>query len=251
MKLRRSTQTLALSLITVGALTACGPNFQSASKLSCTTNCGPSSSGDSISPVPEPNNDEAWRQMKVDGTVTGGRFDKARTIELDKANKQLVIRLPMLANPYIDGTLINGPIRQLPGASLSLEPLPQGGSALVLRIPLEHVLKGAALSSPSKLPNGDPLPGVPDGELPSLGIQLNNIKNIKATIYLGPTLVGLHVNTPFDPFIATRWPIRNADATRTWGYFFTLPAKPSVADGGFFLTFALPDDLARIIDNHL
>lgn len=244
------------SLLMSAMLVACGPSFKTtdqAQTAPCTTDCqnNNGSSGVDDPTTPPSQNNDAWNNLQVDGQINGGRFDKTQVVSIDKTNKELVVRLPMLANPFLDGALIEIPIRDIPGARLGLESLSDGGSALALRIPLEHVLRGIRTLPPSRLPNGDRLPAIPEGELPSTAVSLAQSRNIKATIYLAPTVVGLYVNTPFDPYIRLTLPIRNQARTQTLGYFSTIPAKSGVADGGFFLSVALPADLARTIDDSI
>jgi hypothetical protein len=192
-----------------------------------------------------------WDSLNIDGAINGGVFDKTSVISLDKTTKELVVRLPMTTNPYLDGASIALPVDKIEGSRLTLEPLKTGGSTLALRIPLTHILRGVSFLPAQKLPNGDPLPSIPDGELPSTAVQLTKAHDIKATLYLAPTIVGIFVNTPFDPYIRLTLPIRDKARTRTFGYFTTIPAKANGAEGGFFLSIALPSDLVRIIDDNL
>jgi hypothetical protein len=237
---------LLCACMSAGGLAGCGAGFQSTSLIDSNGSLGSSPTPDGKSP-----SRSEWENLKVEGAVSDGRFEGTSALRLDKAKKELVIRLPMPANPFLDGAFVALPVPQMPGGQIDLEPLPEGGSALVLRVPLSAVLKGVNFAQPSKLPNGDPLPGVPDGELPSVAMDLTKLTDIKARIYLGPSVVGIFVNTPFNPMIYLRFPIRNADNTRTWGYLYSIPAKHATNDGGFFLTVALPDDIARIIDDHI
>lgn len=197
---------------------------------------------------------DPWQGANMNGKVGGGRFGDMPVLRIDKVAKEIVVSLPMPANPYIDGIGLQVPIEQLPGARAGIEPISGGGSALVLRVPLHYLIKGVDFLPANRLPNGDPLPAIPDGELPSLAIQLNNIKNIKATVYLSVQTIAVFVNTPFDPLIYLQLPIKSELGTRTWGYLTTIPAKKAPqtpADGGFFLGIQIPDDLARIIDDNL
>ncbi|MES2854831.1 MAG: hypothetical protein V4692_03155, partial [Bdellovibrionota bacterium] len=132
----------------------------------------------------------------------------------------------------------------------SVEKQADGSSALALRIPLEKYLHGIEFLPAKRLPNGDPLPAIPDGELPSLAVKISRWADIKATIYLAPQVVGIYVNSPIDPRISITLPIRNAARTRTWGYLSSVPKKGDF-DGGFFLSFAMPDAIARMIDDLL
>lgn len=235
------------SLVLTLALSACAPGMQpiAADKASSPASHNTASGGEASEPTSE------WKSLSVAGAVNGGSFDQTQVVSIDKTAKQLVVRLPMMANPFLDGASLNIPIQAIPDASVGLDALPSGGSALALRLPLRYIVHGINFLNPARLPNGDPLPSIPDGELPSTAIQLSHSRNINASIYLAPTIVGIYVNTPFDPYIRLTLPIRDAARTRTFGYFTTVPAKPGTADGGFFISIALPDDIVRIIDDNL
>jgi hypothetical protein len=229
------------------SVVACSPGFET-SKSSCgsSESCQSGSlgtgggTGDSHS---------SWESLSMEGSINGGRFDRSKAVELDKSARQLVLRLPFIAGIQI-GAQIPTQIPELPGATIGIEPAADGASSLVLRIPLEKVLKGAAFLPKGRLPNGDALPAIPEGELPTLGLGFNNQRDLRGAIYLSPTVVGLFINTKFDPYIRLTLPIRDQARTRTYGYFTSIPAKPNF-DGGFFLSVALPDDLARAIDDLL
>jgi hypothetical protein len=255
------TTTLATSFATLASVlvltTACGSGFNGASSgpgsgpATCVTSCGGSNAGDNNgSAAPSPAQSAAWNNLKIDGAIVGQRFDQTPVLGLDKVKKELIVRLPMLAGP-LDGATIDIPVQQFPGIHIGLAPLSNGGSALVLRIPLKDVLHGVNAVPSSLLPNGDPLPAVAAGELPTFAVQLSNVRDINATIYLGKTEVAVYVNTPFDPWAAVQVPIRNAAHTQTWGEFSTIPAKSKTIQGGFFLSVKIPDSLARIIDDNL
>lgn len=248
---------IALSLVTSGSLlTGCGPSFSPSSQVSCAGNCENNANG-TIDPgkTPDANgggssSSDAWNNLKVDGVVSDGWAANTPVVELDKANKELVVRLPMLANPFLILGMPSIQLPEIPGARLTLEPLPNDRLALALRIPLSRFLKGIESIPPSKLPNGDPLPGVPDGEMPSVAVQLTRIRDIKASIYLSPATVGIFVNTPFDPTYNVSVPIRNEARTQILGYFSSVAAK-STYEGGFFISVKLPSEIARIIDDNI
>ncbi len=240
----------ATTLITTLAMSAvaCSPGFESA-KTTCTGTSASCANGSLGGGGGGGSTSTGWESVNVDGSINGGRFDRTKVVDIDKAAKMLVLRMPFIAGIQI-GVQIPTPIPELPGATIGIEPSPDGSSALVLRIPLEKVLRGVDFLPKGRLPNGDKLPAIPEGELPSLGLSFNNSRDIKGALYLSPTVVGLFINTKFDPFIPLTLPIRDQARTRTYGYFTSVPAKPGF-DGGFFLSFALPDDLARAIDDLL
>ena len=232
---------IAIAFTTLG----CAPGFEASSSSSCAAPCtnGPAGSGGTGAPG------TGWDGINVGGAINGGRFDKTRVIEIDKATKTLILRVPFIAGIKI-GVQAPLNIPEIPGASIGLEESADGSSALTLRLPLDKVLHGVSFLPKGRLPNGDPLPAIPDGELPSLGLSFDRTNSLKGALYLSPSVVGIFVNTKFDPFIKLTLPIRNDARTVTYGYFTSIPAKPNF-DGGFFLSIALPADLARAIDDLL
>lgn len=241
---------VAVLCASVLALTGCGSSFQSSGSAGASNTPG----GNNGSGGGTPGGNQEWEKLSMDGKLSFGRFGGRRVVSIDKVTKELVVSLPMPANSFIDGLSIAAPVPQIPGAKFGLEAIPGGGSALVLRVPLSHLLQKVAFTEPSKLPNGDPLPRIADGEMPSIAVQLNEIKNIKATFYLAVQTLGIFVNTPFDPFFTMEIPIMSEDGVRTLGYLHLIPAKKAPlapADGGFFLSIQIPDEFARIIDDNV
>ncbi len=228
----------------VALTTACAPGFETTQSSVVgngslgggVTNPGGGSGGTTIDPV------------AMDGAISGGRFDQTKVVEIDPTSKMLVMRLPFIAG-FTIGAEIPLPINGVEGATIGVEMNADGSSSLVLRLPLAKLLRGVDTLPSSRLPNGDALPAIPEGELPSVGLSFKN-SNLKGALYLSPTVVGLFVNTKFDPYIKLTLPIRDEARTRTYGYFTSIPAKGTY-DGGFFLSIALPDDLARAIDDWL
>ncbi len=225
--------------------TACSPGFSTDTSAACSTAACATGTPGADPSTPSP----SWDAVEFDGAINGGRFDKTKVVEIDKVAKMLVVRLPFIAGLSI-GAQIPISIPEIPGTTVGIEPSPDGTSALVLRIPLAKVLRGVDSLPSSRLPNGSPLPAIPEGELPSIGVSFNKSGTLKGALYLSPTVVGLFVATKFDPYIQLTLPIRDAARTRTFGYFTSVPAKPGF-DGGFFVSVALPDDLARAIDDLL
>lgn len=204
---------------------------------------------------PPPPSHSPWSDLSMNGSPARGDFKAVQVVSIDKTTKEIVLKLPMPPSPFFDGTPLMVPLQKPPGATVGLEALTGGGTALTLRVPLAAIIrKDVDFPAPSKLPNGDPLPAVADGSLPSEAITINKIGKINATIYFGTQQLAVFVNTPFDPMFAVQIPVMNETATRTWGYLTSIPAKKApapVADGGFFISLQIPDDIARIIDDNL
>jgi hypothetical protein len=191
-----------------------------------------------------------FQNLKVSGAVKEGKYEDRKLVYLDTANQMLVVQLPTLALPAMVGNLgqtISVP--QLPGTSLNLEVSSDGNLTLVARIPLAQVMQGASFIPAQRLPNGDPLPAIPDGELPGLAVDLNSQGSVKGYLYLGKGTVGAFVTTPFNPTVAMQLPIYQGNGS-TLGYLTTVPDKNS-SPGGIFMSVKLPADVARIIDDAL
>ncbi len=188
--------------------------------------------------------------LVIDGEINGGAFDKTSVIELDKDNKMLILRLPMPANPVLLDVYAEIPIPQIEGAKVTFDSLNNGGFVMSVHLPLDVALKGIDFIEPAKLPNGDPLPMIPGGELPVLALQVHEEDEVQGYLYLGANIVGIYVTTPFNPFIRLTYPIRNKDRSKTLGYFTVLPEKGDF-QGGFFTSLSMPDEVARVLEEIL
>jgi hypothetical protein len=239
LNLNRQWIKIGSTLLCAVLLSSCAPGFKANSIGGLDNN------GSSGTPA------NGWDKVDVQGDVVdnSGTYDKTSAISLDKEHKEIVVTMPIPLNPLIDSQL-NVAIPEIEGAKLSVETQADGSKALTLRIPLEKYLRGIEFLPPTALPNGDPLPAIPDGELPSIAVKISRWADIKATIYLAPQVVGVFVESPIDPRIGLTFPIRNAARTQTWGYLSTIPAKTDYV-GGFFLSFQMPDAIARMIDDLL
>lgn len=234
-----------LFAVTVG-LTGCGQSFsasQSPSGSATNASSAVNSGTGGLSSA-----QQAFKDLQVDGTVAGGSDTLTQVISIDKTNMQLIVRLPIPLGTLSGASITPMPIQQIPGATIGLESNTSGGSSLALRIPLSAVMKGVSTLPVGQLPNGQPLPAIPDGELPELALNLTNLGNEKVAVYLSPTIVGIFVDSKFNPYIGLTLPIWNSAHTTQWGYFSSIPATTGY-DGGFFVSVKLPDEVARVIDD--
>ncbi|MCM2282180.1 MAG: hypothetical protein NDI61_10075 [Bdellovibrionaceae bacterium] len=240
---------LSLWIGLIGAMAGCGQGFQAQNQCpggACQANDpGPTDPSD---PAGSGDGSDTWKNLEVDGAISGGRYAQTPVLSLDKNKKLLKLRLPMIPSPYLILTR-EIPVAEIEGAKISWESLPDGSVAMVLSLPLDKYLKGLTFARRDKLPNGEDLPGIAGGELPSIAVRLVPGKDIKATIYLGPSTLAVFVNTPFDPVIRTpAIPIRDRTTSRTLGYFAIIPAVGDF-EGGFYVSASLPDEIARVIDD--
>lgn len=193
----------------------------------------------------DPNDPSAYLKLQYKGTVSGGSDDGTLVVDIDKTNNALLLILPLQVNPYIESA--EGTIPELPDVKFMTYKNDKGASFMAVSVPLRYVRKGASFLNPARLPNGDALPQVASGELPSVAIAVPGKNNVKFNFYIGVNVVGIFVSSPYDPYVALHFPVRRG--VDTIGYFHTVPAK-SGFNGGFFLNTQMPDSIAAIIDDH-
>lgn len=209
------------------------------------SNSSASTGNGNVDPGVNPADPDAYQKLQYKGTINGGSDDGTLVVDIDKTNNALLLILPLEINSYIDS--VNGTIPDLPDVTFMTYKDDKGASYLAVSVPLRYIRKGASFLNPARLPNGDPLPQIASGELPSVAITIPGGKNVQFNFYIGVNVVGLYLSSPFDPYIALHFPIvRGVD---TIGYFHTIPAKTGY-NGGFFITTQMPDSIAAIIDDH-
>lgn len=193
--------------------------------------------------------DQAYQSMEMKGWISGGSESDTLSIDIDKPNKALLLRLPLGMNGNVEITEAEVP--QLPGVKFYTYDDPNNGKTyMVISVPFTYVIRGVNTLPPTKLPNGDALPQIPSGELPSLAVPVGHSKDVKMYLYVGVNVVGVYVETPFDPYIKATFSIKNQAKTKVLGYFSTIPAKGSY-QGGFFLSSTIPNEIALILEKVL
>lgn len=87
------------------------------------------------------------------------------------------------------------PIPKHPNSSLAIGPdFQSNGTLLTLSISVRDFDNGSFLD-PTQLPGGRPLPGVADGQLPAVAVQVPQLFN--TVFYVGPKMLGFFVPTDF------------------------------------------------------
>jgi hypothetical protein len=239
--------TLGFALTSLLVLAACSGKggFDSGTSSNSAANNG-SSAGEGAGTVPPGGMaPDAFQSLQYKGLISGGNDNGTLAVDIDKTNGALLLIMPLQMNSYIDSAEVQIP--DLPGVKLITYKDQKGSSFIAVSVPLRYVLKGASFLNPARLPNGDPLPQIAGGELPSLGITIPGKNNVKFNLYLGLDTVCIYVSSPFDPYIGLTFPIKNG--LTTIGFLSSVPAKANY-DGGFFLSTQMPDEVARIIDDH-
>jgi len=232
---------------TLLSLAACGKNggFEFSNSVSNGSNNSSSLGDGGADAGVDANDPSAFQKLQYKGLVSGGSDDGTLVVDIDKTNNALLLILPLQVNPYIDS--VEGTVPDLPDVKFMTYKDDKGASFFAVSVPLRYVRKGASFLNPARLPNGDPLPQVASGELPSVAIAIPGKNNVKFNLYVGVNVVGVFVSSPYDPFLALHFPVRRG--VDTIGYIHTVPAKGAF-HGGFFLNTQMPDSIAAIIDDH-
>lgn len=241
-----TTKYLMTALVATSLLSACSKGFESVSPS------GSSGQGDNNSQgtnTPPPKGPSEFDKLDMSSYVAGGNYDNEQVLALDKVNNALLLFLP------IPGAFmaVNVEIPELKGVKITTVLDSQQKARVAVSIPLRLVVKDKVTTLPTAatLPGGRPLPMMPSGEYPSLGLAINAAGDNKVYLYVGVNAVGIFVESGFFPeYLGITAPIKNKAGTRTLGYFTIVP-KQGENKGGLFLSFLMPKDLATIIDNHL
>lgn len=229
------------SVTAVTLLVSCGQGLQTSpqkvAEQAVTSVCG----SNCTTPAP-------WSKAQMQGKMSGGPYNEAQAIALDPNKQTIKLLIPLPSNPFGEFTI---EIPKLKGATFLISQDANGNWGAGIEIPLRFIIKGIqAGTPPTRLPNGDPLPGVPDGELPQYGLKISK-SNLDAYVYLGIQAAAVYIPIPkFNPFISILVPIHNESDRKTIGYFSLVPAKNGF-DGGVYVSVIIPDEIAQIIDDLL
>lgn len=249
------TQVLIYSLACLSLLaTGCSKSgsFKALDSAVCPSpTCTPEQNKESLKPPTDASPEEVYKGVDLTGKIQGGMYNNSVAMELDKQNHALILYLPVGTNMFIGN--VSGSIPELPGASFKTVKRQNGTSVVALSIPIKYLIRGIDFLDPAKLPNGDPLPEIPGGELPSLAIKLGDKENVNLYLYVGVSVVAVYVSSPFNPYMDLTFPVTNKDETKVVGYFSTVSEKTKDGTkylGGFFLSTIMPDEISRILDDH-
>lgn len=236
---------LFISLVAVGslAITACGSKngFDAGSAGSL----GDDGSSQGTPGTPgTPGN--SWEKVDYQGKADGGPNNEKLVVYIDKVNQALILVLPI---PVLIPIISPMPIDKLDGAKLTSFTNADGSQNMAISIPLRKIVRGGAFTPNERLPNGDPLPFVPAGELPGFGIEFPQMRNYQIYLYVGVNVAAAFVELP-DVGLPITFisPVKNKAKTKVVGAVGYVAPKNNY-DGGMYLAAQLPAELARTIDD--
>tara|TARA_B100001248_G_C27399064_1_gene468354 strand:- start:173 stop:874 length:702 start_codon:yes stop_codon:yes gene_type:complete len=184
----------------------------------------------------------------LQGKVSDGTFENHQALKIDVDNQEVVMAIPLPLG--VIAGLPPQAIPELEGAYYMIGMSSEGYSQIEVHIPFEHFLGNYLPIPADRLPNGDPLPAVPGGELPKFALKIQEAGR-DIHIYIAPGLVGAYVTTPeFNPYLYLQFPIKNRNETKILGYVALVPEKLGY-DGGVYIATKLPDGFARFLDEIL
>lgn len=188
-----------------------------------------------------------WDMVSLEGRLNQGSYNKMLVVYIDQKNQSLMMTLPVpVLVPFYQTQSFPG----LPEASLKTVTNPDGSYSLAVNVPLKVLIKNGEFVNPQRLPNGDPLPFVPDGELPGFALSIPGFTgNLKVRLYVGTGAAAVFTELP-DLKIPGQFtlPVENKSKTKVIGAFGYIPKKGIFANGMYIAT-TLPEDLAKTIDD--
>lgn len=192
-------------------------------------------------------NQASWDKVDIDGYSQSMESKGQLVIQLDKVNQAVILILPIPAFAFLP-FFPKADIPELEGAYFTSYQTADGSNQLAISVPLKHVIKGAEFLPDEKLPNGDPLPYVPAGELPGVAIQLPQHSKYQVHLYIGVDVAAAFVELPdFGLPVGGIVKVKNKNKTKEVGAIGYILPKGNY-DGGLFLAAKIPKDMSIMID---
>jgi len=229
----------------------------------CSDNCVPEptppTGGDDNGSQPEPiqsNPPQSWEDVNFIGDIevedsssplsflNGGNF------YIDVNTKKMILSFPMGRLLMGLPITISGKIKELAGAYIEIGTnFFTGKTEFRIQMPLEFIVGDGPQFSVRSLPNGDPLPMVPSGSLPS--IKINKVLgSTPLYLYLGSGVIAAYIESSLAPNIAMTMPIPPDLSKTPIGVLATVP-KQTDFKGGFYISINLPPSFADAIETLL
>lgn len=194
---------------------------------------------------------QLWNAVPKEGIVSEGPLKGTQGYAINPKEKFVSFDIPI----FKGDNAAKKAISNLPGATIEVFDGAAGKTARV-NIPLYYFSTqtiqtqgNVSIIDPTKLPNGDELPGIPGGELPKLAVGYPVNENVTLYIYLASKYIGVFAETPkVNPYVKTTFPLKDLTQSKIVGYLSTVPAK-SGYNGGFWLSMVVPGELSRLIED--
>ena len=223
----------------------------SAYDISAVNNSGsfsnPVDNGSAVSTI-----DQVDLTSKVEDQQNKLGVNGALAFDFDKTRGEFLILMPLPSGFVFTP---QGTFKNYPDITFSPVYEASGKVRLAIRVPVKYIIKGLQFVTPTKLPNGDPLPMMPAGqnELPSLGLTFPQHDNTQISLYIGVNAIAVFMTIPpkysFQLPVNITLPIKNKDKSKTYGYLTYVNPKPNFASG-LFLSTIIPPKIATILEDY-
>jgi hypothetical protein len=194
-------------------------------------------------------NSATWSKVEQDSKALadGGNYNGKLMIRVDSKREALILTLPL--PPTFTVVLPNSSqavSNDLPGVSVETAFIGEQENWSVV-IPLKYVLGNVGFNSVLALPNGNPLPFLPAGEINGFSLSFPQQPDFRVHVYLAVNAAAAFIETPN---WKTDWGVgvyvKNQSKTRVMGYFSIVPNKGTYSSG-VYLASRLPTELAQAI----
>lgn len=244
----RNTQILLAALCSVLLFSGCGKGFSTTGLNTPLIQENNSQLDTPSTPTTDP-----LARLDFKGQVDEpGEFNQKRVLDFDKQNGNFIIKLPLPFGFFVG--VLEVSIPSLPGATMQ-SVSDETGNYLALSIPARYILHGVQFLPSNRLPNGQALPSIPSGELPTLAISLPGKNDMRVHLYLGVNVFAAYLE--LDKFNNPRlsiiprltFPVKSRDGLKIMGYL-SLISPTQANPGGIFVATPIPAELAKIIDDY-
>ncbi len=175
-------------------------------------------------------------KSELKGNIDSSLLGEYLAIRISEDERNLVISLPA-PNLFQNW---EREVPSLPGAKMKAITRSDDKSFLELYYPLYLLITDFSNWKKSKLPSGNSIPGIPNGQAASASFDID--KEHKAHVFFNKGVVGLLLNVPYDPMLAMTIPIKNK-----LGNIYTIP-KENSEFGAILLTLTLPQKIMQALE---
>ena len=196
-----------------------------------------------------PATNAAWNSVPMQGIVTGGPWGNSLIYSLSQAAETITVQIPLPTAPPSASTSL--PVSEIPGATVTITQDSTGQWYFQLTLPLQLLVKGIAYQNPGILPNGQPLPAIPNGELPTITAHVTaNGSSMSFYVYGSAKYFAVFLPTPsFNAYVALQYPVMNSSNSEILGYFNTIPNTTATStNAGLYVALVFPAELQTLLN---
>lgn len=247
-------QTLSIAALLMLAMigAGCQSGYESKAMGTPTADAPAGDQGNNGQDVKAPTPDWSGVSQVLAGKVDSGNYEGKLTVYVDQPGQALILRLPT-STALLLPLFGEFPIASLPGATLTHNLDAAGDRQLLLKMPFKYIVRDGNLAVYNRLPNGNPLPYMPEAEgAHGFAIDLPQQKNYKLHLYFTASAVGAFIEIPeipempYAPYYLGA-PIKNESKTQVLG-FLAIYGRKGTNSAGVFVASKVPDSVAILID---